>query len=95
MPRRIGSPAPAHGLQGEADEQGDQQGLQHLPSVKAETSVVGMMPSTKSTAARASPPPGLVPGGLERLGEVQPAPGWRMLPTTRPMASATVDITTK
>ena len=57
-----------------------------------------MMPSRKSTVPvlAASPPPAAVVPALRSSSvSSRPAPGWMMLPTTRPMARATVDITRK
>ncbi len=64
------------------------------PSVNADTSVVGMMPSRKSTVPTLS---ATWPWPSSRSVSVScsPSPGCRMLPTISPMASATVDITRK
>ena len=62
-----------------------------ISPTSGDTSVVGMMPSRNSVVVCASsvaagPPPGVT---------IRPAPGCRRFPTTSPMISAKVDITTK
>ena len=64
--------------------------------VSAENRVVGMMFSTKSTAPVAAwPPAAFAPALAAALLRCRPAPGWMRLPTTRPTASAAVDMTRK
>jgi hypothetical protein len=58
---------------------------------KGETSVVGMIPSRKSTVLPCSAAGALAPDAAR----CRPAPGWSRLPTTRPMTRATVDMIRK
>ena len=57
-----------------------------------ETSVVGMMLVTKPTRP---PSPSGPAAALYVVWMSSPVPGWIRLPTTRPMASANVDMMTK
>ncbi len=61
-----------------------------LPETSEETSVVGMMPSRKSVVEVASPVTSYSADPMSR-----PSPGCRMLPTTRPIARAKVDMSMK
>ena len=61
-----------------------------LPFVNAEKNVVGMMPRMKSCVVVASGT-----ASYCALAMFRPSPGWMMLPTSRPMPSAKVDITRK
>jgi hypothetical protein len=61
-----------------------------LAFTSGENRVVGMMPSRKSV------PPSAAGAWLGASpATCRPVPGWMMLPTSSPMASATVDITRK
>ena len=67
------------------------------PSVRADSSVVGMRPRRKSVVP---PLPSAVvassaPCPRTASDSCRPSPGWSRLPTTRPIASATVDMTMK
>ena len=60
------------------------------PLVKEENSVSGIRCSRKSAVVVFSAAAGALPAA-----RFSPSPGWMMLPTTRPMARATVDMATK
>ena len=64
------------------------------PSVSEENSVVGMMPRMKSVVDSFSAT-WSAPAAADSSVRLMPSPGWMMLPTTRPMASANVDIVRK
>lgn len=62
-----------------------------LPDVSDDSSEVGMIERRKSVSPAAS----VEPSGARRPLRSRPSPGWMRLPTTRPIASANVDITMK
>ncbi len=63
--------------------------------ISGETSVVGMMPSRNSVVVCASPLAAFSAAARPASLITRPSPGCRMLPTSRPMISATVDIAMK
>ena len=63
--------------------------------VSGDTRVVGMMPSRNSVVVCASPPAAFSAAARPASLITRPSPGCRMLPTSRPMISATVDIAMK
>ncbi len=66
------------------------------PPVKADTSVVGMIPSRNSGVLSAPPALACASPALRAASvRCSPLPGSSRLPTSRPMASATVDMTMK
>ena len=97
MPRRIGSPALPMACSANPTSSATKSACSTLPAVSDENSVSGMMPWTKSISppdscafsASSAPLPAAV------SDRCMPLPGWMRLPTTRPIASANVDITRK
>jgi hypothetical protein len=67
-----------------------------LPLVRDENRVVGMIPR-RNCVVPSDPvsPTAFCPAVAVAASRFRPAPGWMMLPTARPMASAAVDITRK
>lgn len=96
IPRRIGSPDAPIAWSANPAISATTRVWSTLPSVKAETMVVGIMPSRKSAV---DSPPALA-AALSLASFVasviwRPEPGSIRLPTSRPMASATVDMARK
>ena len=65
------------------------------PEVSADTSVDGMILSRNSEVVAASPGAWADPFWASSSVSCSPSPGWMMLPTTRPMASANADMVRK
>jgi hypothetical protein len=63
--------------------------------VSAENSVSGMMSRRNSVVLFFSSPACLAPAPASSSVRLSPSPGLMMLPTTSPMARATVDMVTK
>ena len=94
MPRRIGAPFGPSFCSANPTSSATSRVCRTSPSVKAETRVFGMMPSRKSTGPSAPVADFwtlFTSAGLR----CSPVPGCRMLPTTRPIAKAKVDMTMK
>ncbi len=95
MPRSTGSPEAPIAWRPKPTSSATSSVWSTWPWVSAETSVSGMMPSRKSVVDSAPPLVWAWPACRSDSVRCRPEPGSRMLPTTRPMASATVDITMK
>lgn len=95
MPRSTGCPADPIACRAKPVRSATSRVCRTWPSVNAETMVVGMIESTKSTGGSASADTWPWPASLTASVIARLLPGSRMLPTTRPMASATRDITRK
>nr|ACB37719.1 unknown [Micromonospora chalcea] len=90
--RRTGSPRPPRPCTAKPTRRATSSVWSTSPSVSAETSVVGMIPSRNSVVPPLSPAAAAWPAPAVCAPRSRPAPGWIRLPTTSPMASATVDI---
>jgi hypothetical protein len=96
-PRRIGSPAGPIICSANPTSRATKRVCSTLPLVSADSSVVGMMPWKNSVRppAFSAVSASLAAESAVALVMLRPLPGWMRLPTTRPMASATVDMTRK
>jgi hypothetical protein len=90
MPRRIGSTVRPIACNAKPANSATNSVCSTLPLVSAEKTVVGMIPSRNAAVPSSSPF-----GGSAPLCRSRPLPGCRMLPTSRPMINATVDIARK
>ena len=90
IPRRIGSPERPIAWIANPTSSATSRVWSTCELVSAEKSVVGMMPSRNSTVPSASEVSGTSPPVRSR-----PLPGCSTLPTMRPIASATVDMSRK
>ncbi|CAO0834203.1 hypothetical protein SMICM17S_01188 [Streptomyces microflavus] len=95
MPRMIGSPAEPIAWSANPASRATRRVWSTSPAVKAETMVVGMMPSRKSTVDSLAPDACFSPAARAASVMWRVEPGSRKLPTSRPMARATVDMTRK
>lgn len=95
-PRSTGSPAVPSACRANPHSSATSSVWSTSPPVKADTSVVGTIPSRKSAVDSA--PPVLAcaaPASLTASVRCSPLPGSSRLPTSRPIASAAVDMTMK